>query len=150
MTGLQYTCFRATLKTLQLTVFMPIYSTKREINVKGIPVNAIANQRKRVSCIGGLSFSLLTCQRNNVIMRVIGELPHPDFKITIFLWNNRYLIKIEHGYLEQTYKIDQFDLEEKDLKNMVDKEFLDQVSDRFQAMHKSLQEALQRVENQTN
>ncbi|HEX5172228.1 MAG TPA: hypothetical protein VFW11_23795 [Cyclobacteriaceae bacterium] len=83
-------------------------------------------------------------------MRVIGELPHPDFKITIFLWNNRYLIKIEHGYLEQTYKIDQFDLEEKDLKNMVDKEFLDQVSDRFQAMHKSLQEALQRVENQTN
>lgn len=83
-------------------------------------------------------------------MRIIAELPHPDFKITIFQWNNRYLIKIEQGYLEQTYKIDQFELAESDIKKVLDQAFLTQVSQRFAEMHKSLHEALQRVENQMN
>ena len=83
-------------------------------------------------------------------MRVIGELPHPDFKITLFNWNNRYLIKIEEGYLEQTYKIDQFEVEEKNLFRLLDGEFLKQVSERFIAMSRSLEGALQRVENQTS
>jgi len=83
-------------------------------------------------------------------MRIIAELPHPDFKITVFQWNNRYLIKIEQGYLEQTYKIDQFELDESDIKKVLDQDFLSQVTERFAQMHKSLSEALQRVENQMN
>lgn len=83
-------------------------------------------------------------------MRVIGELPHPEFKITLFQWNNRYLIKIERGLLEQTFKIDQFDIEEKNLYALLDQVFLKQVSARFSDMTSSLQEALQRVENQIN
>jgi hypothetical protein len=83
-------------------------------------------------------------------MRIIAELPHPDFKITIFHWNNRYLLKIEQGYLEQTFKIDQFDLEEKALEKVLDKAFLNQVAARFAEMHTSLRDAIQRVENQEN
>ena len=83
-------------------------------------------------------------------MRVIGELPHPEFKITLFQWNNRYLIKIERGLLEQTFKIDQFDMEEKNLYALLDRVFLEQVSARFSDMAATLQEALQRVENQIN
>jgi hypothetical protein len=84
-------------------------------------------------------------------MRIIADLPHPYYKITLFDWNNRYLIKIEQGYLEQTYKVDQFDLaDEKALPKLLDETFLKQVDDQFSAMHQSLQEALQRVENQMN
>ena len=84
-------------------------------------------------------------------MRIIADLPHPYYKITLFDWNNRYLIKIEQGHLEQTYKVDQLDLtDERDLHKLLDETFLKQVDDHFSAMHQSLQEALQRVENQTN
>ena len=83
-------------------------------------------------------------------MRIIAELPHPDFKITVFQWNNRYLIKIEQGHLEQTYKIEQFELDESDIKKFLDQAFLTQVTERFTEMHKSLSDALQRVENQMN
>lgn len=84
-------------------------------------------------------------------MRIIADLPHPYYKITLFDWNNRYLIKIEQGYLEQTYKVDRFNLtDEKDLQKLLDETFLKQVDDQFSAMHQSLQDALQRVENQMN
>lgn len=83
-------------------------------------------------------------------MRIIAEHPHPRFKITLFDWNNRYLIKIEYGYLEQTYKIDRFDISEKDVPKMLDDTFLKQVEERFSAMYQSLHAALQRAENQMN
>lgn len=83
-------------------------------------------------------------------MRVIGELPHPEFKITLFHWNNRYLVKIEQGFLEQTFKIDEFEIEEKNLFVLIDEVFLKQVSARFADMAKTFREALQRVENQIN
>lgn len=83
-------------------------------------------------------------------MRVLSEQTHEDIKITIFQWNNRYLIKLEQGLLEQTYKIDQFDVAESQLRNVVDESFLQQVRVRFTEMYKSLHEAIQRAENQPN
>jgi hypothetical protein len=79
-------------------------------------------------------------------MRVIGEIPHPACKITLFSWNNRYLIKLEHGLLEQTYKINQFDLtNEAELFQVVNEAFIQQAVDRFSAMEHSLAEALHSV-----
>jgi hypothetical protein len=79
-------------------------------------------------------------------MRVVGEIPHPRCKITIFSWNNRYLIKLEAGLLEQTFKINEYDLfAEGDLYKVVDEVFLNQAVQRFEEMHKSLSEALQRI-----
>jgi hypothetical protein len=78
-------------------------------------------------------------------MRLVLEIPHPDFKITIFSWNNRYLIKLEQGLLEQTFKIPEFDLTgESELREVLDAEFLHQANRRFQEMGQSLYEALQR------
>jgi hypothetical protein len=58
-------------------------------------------------------------------MRVIGEIPHPDCKITLFSWNNRYLIKLERDRLEQTFKVDQFELTgEDDLLRMINPDFI--------------------------
>ena len=38
-------------------------------------------------------------------MRMVGDFPHPKFKITLFSWNEKYLVKIEAGLFEQVYKI---------------------------------------------
>jgi hypothetical protein len=77
-------------------------------------------------------------------MRIVGEIPHPEIKITIFQWNNRYLIKLEAGTLEQTFKIEQYDIDsEEDLKKVVNEAFISQSILRFNDMAKSLQHAMQ-------
>jgi hypothetical protein len=79
-------------------------------------------------------------------MRIIGEIPHPDCRITLFHWNNRYIIKLEKDYLEQTFKIDQFDLSsENDLRILVSDEFIREAMIRFEAMGQSLQKSLQNL-----
>jgi hypothetical protein len=78
-------------------------------------------------------------------MRVVGEIPHPQLKITIFNWNNRYLIKLERGSFEQTFKVSEFDVtSEEDLKKMVDPEFLQEAMARFDDMAQSLLKSQQR------
>lgn len=76
-------------------------------------------------------------------MRIIGEIPHSQCKITLFHWNNRYLIKLERGHLEQTFKVDQFDLtQEADLTRMVNEVFIQEALVRFDNMEESLMKAL--------
>ncbi len=69
-------------------------------------------------------------------MRVVAELPHPDFKITIFSMNQKFVVKMERGILEQTYKIAEMDLTDgvNSVFELLDEEFLKTVSSRFKAM----------------
>lgn len=77
-------------------------------------------------------------------MRVVGEIPHPEIKITIFNWNNRYLIKLEAGLMEQTFKLHEYDVaSEEDVKKIVSEEFINQAIGRFHEMAVSLHHALQ-------
>lgn len=79
-------------------------------------------------------------------MRIIGEIPHPDCRITLFHWNNRYIVKLEKDYLEQTFKIDQFDLSsENDLRLVVSDAFIQEALVRFEGMNQSLQKPLQNL-----
>ena len=79
-------------------------------------------------------------------MRIVGEIPHAVCKITLFSWNNRYLIKLEQGLLEQTYKVNQFDITgEADLYKIVDDTFINDALNRFREMELSLQAALDSV-----
>ncbi len=78
-------------------------------------------------------------------MRVVCEISHPQLKITIFNWNNRYLIKLEDGALEQTFKISEFDItSEDDITKMIDTEFLQEAEARFHEMALSLLKSQQR------
>lgn len=80
-------------------------------------------------------------------MRVVREIPHPQVKITIFHWNNRYLIKMEAGAFEQTYKISEFDIvSEEDVIALLDDDFMSQVLSQFNEMAKSLAGAVNRHE----
>jgi hypothetical protein len=76
-------------------------------------------------------------------MRIIGEIPHTHCKITLYHWNNRYIIKLEKDKLEQTFKVDQFELRsEKELNTLVDDAFVQKALARFSEMEATLSEAL--------
>jgi hypothetical protein len=80
-------------------------------------------------------------------MRVVAEIPNPEMKVTVFSWNGKYLIKLEKGPLEQTYKVDEMDvMGEADVRQMLDETFLGQALTRFRDMYQDLQQAQQRVE----
>lgn len=79
-------------------------------------------------------------------MRVIGNKIHPQCNITFFHWNNRYLIKLEAGPFEQTYKVEEYDLtSEAELEKLVDEEFINQTLARFETMASTLGEALSKI-----
>ncbi len=65
-------------------------------------------------------------------MRVIEEIPHPRFKIQIFSYNAKYILKIELGQFEQSYKIGELDVMGlEDVKNMISDDFLSNCLKRF-------------------
>jgi hypothetical protein len=79
-------------------------------------------------------------------MRVVGEIAHPDCKITIFHWNNRYLLKLEAGLMEQTFKVSEYDISsEDDLKKILNDEFIEKAMERFQQMHLSLRSSMDTI-----
>ncbi len=79
-------------------------------------------------------------------MRVIGEIAHPQLKITLFHWNNRYLIKVEAGLFEQTFKIHEYDVaSEMEVKKLVTEEFLQSSIERFNQMAESLHQSLEKL-----
>lgn len=79
-------------------------------------------------------------------MRVIAELPHPDFKISILNMNNKFIIKIEQGALEQIYKIAEADLLDgvNSVFELMDEAFLKTVLARFHEMRKDFKETYNR------
>ena len=79
-------------------------------------------------------------------MRIIAELPHPEFKISILNMNNKFIVKIEQGNLEQTYKIAESDLLDgvNSVFELLDEEFLKTVAARFIEMRKDYKETFYR------
>ncbi|MGN8069762.1 hypothetical protein [Mucilaginibacter sp. SG564] len=79
-------------------------------------------------------------------MRIIAELPHPDFKISILNMNQKFIVKIEQGALEQSYKIPEMDLTDgvNSVFELLDEEFLKTVGARFTEMRKDFKESYYR------
>ncbi|PAW94210.1 hypothetical protein CKK33_12220 [Mucilaginibacter sp. MD40] len=79
-------------------------------------------------------------------MRVIAELPHPDFKITIMSMNQKFIVKMEQGTLEQTYKVPEMDLTDgvNSVFEILDEAFLTKVAARFTEMGTDYHEAYYR------
>ncbi|SHK33655.1 hypothetical protein [Hymenobacter psychrotolerans] len=78
-------------------------------------------------------------------MRQLADIPHPEAKITLFSWNGKYLIKLEKGQLEQTYKVSELDVtSDEDVRELLDSEFLQAAVARFTQMRTDLQAAFDR------
>lgn len=69
-------------------------------------------------------------------MKIINESMLGDVKITIYEWNNKYLVKYEAGLFEQTYKVPVLDMAgPEDIKTLALKsEWVEKVFQRFDAM----------------
>jgi len=77
-------------------------------------------------------------------MRVVAEIPHPRYKIQIHSYNGKYLVKIELGQFEQTYKIAESDVMSLDeVKNMITPELLTNALQRFITMREDWEAAFQ-------
>ncbi|WP_343636611.1 hypothetical protein [Fluviicola sp.] len=80
-------------------------------------------------------------------MRVIADIPHPRYKIQIFSYNAKYLVKIELGQFEQTFKIAETDVNGlEELKRMVTDQLLRNSLDRFLSMRTDWEEAFKNKE----
>ena len=78
-------------------------------------------------------------------MRIIAEIPYSTCKVSIFYMNQKYLIKIEQGMFEQTYKISELDYVitgVEDIKKIVNEEFMKSVLEIFLSMNAVYAQAL--------
>ncbi|MBA9079485.1 MULTISPECIES: hypothetical protein [Rufibacter] len=81
-------------------------------------------------------------------MRVVTDIPHPEIKITLFAWNGKYLLKLELGPFEQTYKVSEMDVDGGDgeIKRWIDEAFLQSCIELFLAMRTNWNETRRRNE----
>ena len=77
-------------------------------------------------------------------MRLVENIPHHTFSISIFDWNNRYILKIEYGLAEQVYKFDKEWMSEglEGVRRILTEEFLLENLRRFKEMHKEVKEKI--------
>lgn len=76
-------------------------------------------------------------------MRVVKEMVREEIRVSIFSWNNKYIIKYELGPMEQTFKLSEMDvLDEADLEVFFEGDFFHDVKGRFDEMGKSFRAQL--------
>ena len=68
-------------------------------------------------------------------MRVVKELIQEEIRVSIFSWNNKYILKYELGPMEQTFKLSEMDvLDESELDAYMEGDFFEEVKARFEEM----------------
>lgn len=79
------------------------------------------------------------------IMRIVGNIPHPDIRITVFHMNGKYIVKLEAGMMEQVFK---FDAEKYNgfeaIQKLVDEKFVSTAMKRFNEMFLEMRSAEER------
>lgn len=81
-------------------------------------------------------------------MRTVKEIPHERYKIQILNYNAKYILKIELGQFEQSFKIGESDIASLDeLENMLTPELLSNCLKRFLEMRSDWESA---YKNRTN
>ena len=78
-------------------------------------------------------------------MRLLATIPHPNISITVFQINDKYVVKLEAGPMEQTFKFTNEEVNGQDeIKKILDGEFMRKTIERFNEMFISLKEAKER------
>lgn len=68
-------------------------------------------------------------------LRLVKDIPHEKYKIQLFQYNGKYILKIELGQFEQTYKIGETDVYGvEDLEKMITPQLLKNSLTRFVEM----------------
>jgi len=79
-------------------------------------------------------------------MRTVAKIEHPKMDISIYLRENKYIVKIVMDQYEQVYRINATDVTGMDdMKAMISGDFLSQVYMRFVEMSKDLKSAFNNI-----
>jgi len=80
-------------------------------------------------------------------MRYIKDIINTKYKISLYQWNNKYIVKIESGMYEQTYKIDEYEVSNtEEIEKCIDEVFISSVTERFKLMNNDFTDTLKRNE----
>ena len=84
-------------------------------------------------------------------MRLIKDIPHERFKIQLLNYNAKYIVKIELGQFEQTFKIGELDVDSiEDVERMITSELLSNCIKRFLEMRSDWEQAFEQKNNLLN
>jgi hypothetical protein len=77
-------------------------------------------------------------------MKQLDIIPNPHCKVTLYWWNNKYILKFETPFFEQTYKVSEMDIANEDEVRQLatNEDFLAKVYERFRQMKNDSDEAL--------
>jgi len=81
-------------------------------------------------------------------MRIIGEVPHPSYKITVFEMNKKLSVKIEDRVMEQTFKFREGAgvANMADVQSLLTDDFLTGVATTFKSMYDNYVSGLESME----
>lgn len=75
-------------------------------------------------------------------MRIVGRIPHPEFSISVFEMNEKFVVKFEAGPMEQTYKFLKEGLSSMEsIEALFDETFLNHIRERFESMYLDMKRA---------
>ena len=81
-------------------------------------------------------------------MRLVKDIPHDRYKIQIFQYNGKYILKIELAQFEQTFKIGELDVDGlEDVEKMITEELLNNTLKRFVDMRTDWHESFKQKNN---
>ncbi|MFN3782658.1 MAG: hypothetical protein ACK4R6_01970 [Spirosomataceae bacterium] len=80
-------------------------------------------------------------------MRLIKEIPNDFCKTTVFSFNNKFIIKLEAGNYEQTFKVSEYDVSSIDeIEEMLGDTFYKNAMERFRQMNEDLESVIDMVD----
>ena len=81
-------------------------------------------------------------------MRIKSTIPHPQLKISIFLYNEKYIIELEAGQYKQAFKISADSVDGPEgVKALLTPELLDNCLNRFASMHGDFKKSFDQTRN---
>ena len=79
-------------------------------------------------------------------MRLVADIPHERYKIQVFNYNAKYIVKIELSQFEQTFKISETDVNGLEVvKKMITNQLLNNSLERFVSMRSDWGEAFKNI-----
>jgi hypothetical protein len=82
-------------------------------------------------------------------MRIVGNIPHKDIRITVFHMNDKFIVKLEAGPMEQVFKFDQINHPGFEaIQKLIDETFIANALKRFNEMFLEMRDAEKRINNE--
>ncbi len=78
-------------------------------------------------------------------MRIIATIPHPSIRISVFHMNEKYIVKLEAGPMEQAFKFSEGEVKGPEhIEKIIEGEFMKKATERFNEMFLAFKEAKER------